>query len=135
MVVQVKITVKEFERILAQPDNQDKLLELINGEIVEKMPTEKHGYVVLKIGGRLMDYVEEHDLGIVSTDAAHNLPTDEYNEYLPDISFISGKREMVDEGAVRQMPDLAVEVKSPGNTIKGLREKANDYLLRGSKMV
>ena len=34
------VSVDEFERILALPENRDRLLELINGKIIEKMPTE-----------------------------------------------------------------------------------------------
>ena len=35
-------TIEEFERFLALPENADRLFELIDGEIVEKMPTEEH---------------------------------------------------------------------------------------------
>lgn len=33
------------------------------------------------------------------------------------------------------MPDLAVEVQSPSNTLKGMQEKAAYYLLNGTRMV
>jgi len=131
----VRITIQEFEQLAAQPANQDKLLELINGEIVEKMPTEEHGGIVLRLGGKLIEYVEENNLGFASTEAGHRLPSDEYNERLPDISFISGERQPVRNGVIPQMPDLAVEVKSPRNTYKSLREKADYYLQNGSRMV
>ena len=43
MTTQEKLyTVDEFEQIIAQPENSERLLELVNGEIVEKMPTEEH---------------------------------------------------------------------------------------------
>jgi Uma2 family endonuclease len=32
-------TVEEFEQLADSPENRDRLLELINGEIVEKVPT------------------------------------------------------------------------------------------------
>lgn len=37
---QLLYTVDEFEQIASQPENQDKLLELIDGELAEKIPTE-----------------------------------------------------------------------------------------------
>ncbi|MCL4880357.1 MAG: hypothetical protein KJ064_27135 [Anaerolineae bacterium] len=36
-------TIEEFEHILGLPENRDRLLELIEGEIVEKMVTQEHG--------------------------------------------------------------------------------------------
>lgn len=37
------VTLDEFERISAQPGNRARRLEIINGEIVETMPTEERG--------------------------------------------------------------------------------------------
>jgi hypothetical protein len=36
-------SVDEFEQLINLPENRERLLELINGEIVEKMPAEEHG--------------------------------------------------------------------------------------------
>lgn len=36
-------TVEGFEAFLALPENRGRLFELVEGEIVEKMPTEEHG--------------------------------------------------------------------------------------------
>jgi len=38
-------TVGEFEQILAQTADNDRLLELIHGEIIEKSATEEHGVI------------------------------------------------------------------------------------------
>ncbi len=42
-------TVEEFEQIADSPENAHRLLELIDGEIVEKMPNEEHGIVAMNI--------------------------------------------------------------------------------------
>ncbi len=42
-------TVDEFEELLKLPENAGRLLELIDGEIVEKMPTEEHGSIALPL--------------------------------------------------------------------------------------
>ncbi len=129
------VTVEEFEKVLAQPENKDRLLELINGEIVEKVPTEKHGELTLALGAAIRAHVVKHKLGRVGVEIRHQLPTDKRNSRLPDISFISGKRASVEHGSVRQMPDLAVELMSPDDTLEEAKDKAHYYLLNGSQKV
>jgi Uma2 family endonuclease len=41
----------------------------------------------------------------------------------------------VTEGSVPRLPDLAVEVQSPRNTVKAMHDKAYYYLANGVKMV
>jgi Uma2 family endonuclease len=54
---------------------------------------------------------------------------------LPDISVHLTDAPIVKKGPVLAMPDFAVEVKSPTNTLKGLREKAAFYLEKGCQIV
>ena len=42
MAVERKLTVADFDAFIAKPENVDRLFELINGEIVEKVPTQRH---------------------------------------------------------------------------------------------
>ncbi len=128
-------TVKEFERLLEQPENRERLLQLINGEIVEKMPTEEHGQIALLIGAALLAFVQPRKLGRVGVEVRHSVPDDQHNSRLPDVSFISGQRPLVKVGSVPQMPDLAIEIKSPDNSLKELRERADYYLLNGTRLV
>ena len=137
MAIQSQLyTVDEFERLLEQPENSDRLLELIDGEIVEKMPTEEHGIVVLKIGSRLLIFVDLTKIGRVGVEIRHRNPEDNYNDRLPDISFTADTTTpVVTKGAVLRFPDLAVEVKSPSDSYRQMREKAAYYLANGTKMV
>jgi Uma2 family endonuclease len=41
----------------------------------------------------------------------------------------------VKKGSVPEMPDLAVEVKSPDDSLKLLRDKAHYYLANGTRLV
>jgi Uma2 family endonuclease len=50
-------TVDEFETFIARPEHADRLFELINGEIVEKMPTQRHGVVTVNISAELKNDV------------------------------------------------------------------------------
>jgi Uma2 family endonuclease len=130
-----KTTLSAFHEFIERPENQDKLFELINGEIVQKVVTQKHGKIALRIGARLIDFVDEHELGHAGVEVSYNAPGDEENERLPDVSVHLTDQPPVAKGAVQGMPDLAVEVKSPSNTYMSLREKASYYLRNGSKMV
>jgi len=130
-----KYTVEEFEQLLAQAEHGDRLLELIHGEIVEKMPTEEHGVVAGNVFAPLHNFVTPQRLGRVGFEVRHRPPDDAYNSRLPDISFSSVRRPLVIKGSVPTMPDLAVEVQSPNDTIKEMREKATYYLANGAKLV
>lgn len=137
MVVQKErlYTVPEFEDLLSQPENQDRLLELINGEIVEKMPTEEHGEIQAIIVAALIAFVLPRKLGRVGVEVRHRMPIDDANSRLPDVSFIAGNRPRVTEGSVPQMPDLAVEIKSPDDSLKKLIDKAHYYMANGTRLV
>ncbi len=127
-------TLDSFEKFTL--DHPDRLFELVNGMIVEKMPTEEHGLIVGNIHALLWQHVKQNKLGRVGVEIRHQTPGDNYNDLLPDVSFSSDTdRPIVTQGGVQGMPDLAVEVKSPNDTYSGLREKAYYYLQNGSKMV
>lgn len=128
-------TVEEFERIADAPENTDRLLELIDGEIVEKVPTERHGMVTGNIYGPLWQHVKVTRAGRVVLEVRYRRPEDRHNARIPDIAFTSGNRPVVDKGSVPLMPDLAVEVKSPSDTLKKMREKARYYLSNGTQLV
>lgn len=132
--VQLK-TIKEFDEFIQEhPDN---LYEFINGEIVEKVPTEEHSLIVGNIYFALRTFVQANDLGRVAFEVRRRVPDDNHNARLPDVEFTSTERllPIVRDGAVPQMPDLAVEIKSSSDTYISLREKAIYYLKNGSQLV
>ena len=130
-----KYTVEEFEQLFAQAEDGDRLLELIHGEIVEKMPTEEHGVVAGNAVFALRSYVQIHKSGRVGVEVRHRIPADEWNSRMPDVSYSTVRRALVTKGSVPTMPDLAVEVQSPDDSIKAMREKAAYYLANGAKLV
>lgn len=137
MVVEKKLyTVDDFEAFLDLPENEDRLFELIDGEIVEKMPTKKHATLAARLTIRIGIFVEQHNLGRISIELRHRSEGDNRNSFIPVISFTSNERmtPMNDE-ADSQMPDLAIEVQSPRDTIRKMRAKAEYYLAHGSRMV
>jgi Uma2 family endonuclease len=130
-------TVEEFEAFIQRPENADRLFELIDGEIVEKVPTEEHGVLALLLGGEIYIYLKQHPIGRASVEARHKMPSDKENARLPDIAFTSNERALpiTTAGAVPQMPDLCIEIQSPNDTPLSMREKALYYLKNGSRMV
>jgi len=130
-------TFEEFEEFLRQPENRDRFFELIDGEIVEKVPTLEHGVIALRIGSRLLIFVEAHGLGWVAVEVRYRVPDDNSNSRQPDVSFSSNARvpKLVKQGAVLQMPDLVVEVKSPDDTFIGQRRRAEYYIANGTRLV
>ena len=138
MTVEKQITtIEAFERFIAQSEHRDRSFELINGEIVEKMPTEEHGIIAARIVAEFIIFLKDHPMGRAAVEARYRLPDDSRNDLIPDVSYISNERALAvtKKGAVPQMPDLAVEVKSPDDSNNELRAKAIYYLKAGSRMV
>lgn len=133
-IEQKLITVDEYEDFLAQ--HPDGLYELIHGEIVEKVPTQEHGVIATKIAARLLVFMEDNLIaGHVATEARYRPADDQHNDRLPDVSVHLTDQPVVKRGAVKELPNLAVEVKSPNDSNKRMREKAAYYIENGCRMV
>lgn len=129
------LTVLEFEKQFLNPEDSNRLVELIDGKLYEKMPTEEHGVIASNIVFLLKLFVKQFGYGRVGVEVRHRIPSDNHNSRLPDVSFSTTEREIVRQGSVPEMPDLAVEIKSPSDTIRDLRQTADYYLAHGSKSV
>ena len=128
-------TVADFDAFLNQPENQDRLFELINGEIVEKMPTEQHGYIAGLIVTAINNFTLPRRLGIAAVEARHRNRSDQYNDRIPDVSFTKERRQLVAQGSVARFPDLVVEIRSSDDSVQGMRDKAADYIKNGVSIV
>ncbi|MBC7815113.1 MAG: Uma2 family endonuclease [Burkholderiales bacterium] len=137
MVVEKKlVTADEYEDFIALPENRNRRFELFNGEIIEMSPTMEHGISGSIINGELYSWNKVNPIGRVMTETSYQMPDDEHNAPIPDVSFIVGlDTPIVRKGNVPRMPDLAVEVKSPTNTYLEQREKAAYYIANGCRLV
>lgn len=107
------VTASEFGAIIQAPENHERLLELVHGEVVEKMPTEAHGKLAALIAYFLLAFIRPKGIKAhVGVEVRHEVPDDQYNSRLPDVSLRLSDTTPVDSGAVSQMPDLAVEIQS-----------------------
>jgi Uma2 family endonuclease len=129
------ITVADYERIAALPENRERRLELIDGEIREKtMPTENHGLLQMNLGFALASFAHPRKLGRVTIETRYQKPDDPHNALIPDLSFSSARRPLVERGSVPTLPDLVVEIQSPDDSLKGLRAKIRYFLDNGAKV-
>lgn len=135
MSIQAKlIPLKEFEAfVLTHPEG---LFELIAGEIVEKVTSEKHGKIASIIVSEIRFFLKHHPniQGIYGVEVSYRLPNNDYYELRPDVSFRLTTEE-ASETILDKLPDFAIEVKSASNSYKELREKAALYLAHGSRLV
>lgn len=134
MTVETLISIENYEAFLeAHPDG---LFELVHGEIVEKVPTQEHSVIATKISARLLVFVEDHNIKAhVAVEARFRPQESRHNDRIPDVSVQFTEQPPVSQGAVTGMPDLAVEIKSPTDSIGSIREKAAYYLENGCRMV
>jgi Uma2 family endonuclease len=137
MAVQKQVySIAQFEEFIARPENEERLFELIDGEIVEKVVTQAHGIVAANFATHLNLYAWQRPIGRVAVEARHRPADDDENDRLPDVSFVADmSKAVVREGAVLSMPDLAIEIKSPSDSLRKMREKARYYLANGTKLV
>jgi Uma2 family endonuclease len=136
MVIQKKtMTTPEFLAFANLPENADKLLELIEGEIVEKVASFTPSEIGSTVNYYIKGYLIQHPIGYVTGEAGSYVMDDD-NTFMPDVGYISKAR--LPERPPRECPlppDFAVEVKSPSDAKRALRRKAEKYLELGTKMV
>jgi Uma2 family endonuclease len=131
-----KFSLQEF---LAMPESGDRM-ELIDGEIVSKVsPTSPHSLAQKRLLIRLNDWCEETNLGEVNPEWTVTLKRNGMDwAPVPDLTYISYERVPADWdelGPCPGIPQLVVEIISPGQTFSGMTSKATDYLLAGIKSV
>ncbi len=130
-----KLTRDEFYAIANLPENAEKILELVDGEIVEKMVSYVPSVIAINIATELKLFVRGTALGtITGVDGCYDMPNGDM--LCPDVAFIVKAR--LTEVPTREAPVppyLAVEIKSPTDTYIGTRQKTEKYLAMGVRLV
>ncbi len=130
------LTIEEFER-LTPPD--DGGYELVEGELVKlTFPTPLHNLTASHIWRLLDDFVRENKLGRAFPDnTGYVLSRDPDTLRGPDVAFLRAERASAIDlrSNIPVAPDLAVEVISPSDTIRGMREKVDQFLAAGCRTV
>ena len=126
------LTVKDLEKVQRQLGD-DYRVELVDGEIVLTSPS---GYesdeVAFEFGAQLRNWVKPRQLGrVTGAGAGFNLPNSDTRA--PDVSFVKAERLRRSPRSFAELaPDLMGEVKSPTDSLKGLRTKIDQFLEQGT---
>ncbi len=140
MTVKEKLyTVDDLWAMEHDPAYEGRYFYLIDGMLFEdEMPGRTHGRLAIKLGRYLDEFVESHDLGEVTSETGYYPDEDTRDTLLlPDIAFQRSESVPQPEpaGYVQAMPDLAVEIVSPNDTLAKARRKAQVYLHNGTSLV
>ena len=114
--------------------------ELIRGELCETMPSGgKHGEVVVNMVIPMGSHIRSRRLGrLAASDSGVLLERDPDTVREPDIAYISAERLPLDvevTGYYEVVPDLVVEVVSPGDSAREVMDKALMWLSYGTRLV
>ena len=133
-----KYTVADFDWLAQLPQYRDSRFEIVEGEIVDMPPVgEWHGFGSTRIGRLLDEFVEATSAGIVTSETGYYDKEDDETLLGPDVAFRRTDKpaDPDSDRFVPVMPDLAVEIKSPGNSYLAMQRKARLYLKRGTEIV
>ena len=128
-------TAEELEHL---PSN-GKRLELVKGKLYEMAPAGgRHGYTAMNTGIVLGAYVKLNGLGrTFAAETGFILQRSPDTVRAPDVAFIAQSRLPVDDipdSFLEIIPDLVVEVVSPGDSRREVEEKMADWLRSGVRL-
>lgn len=129
MVIQTRYTMEEFIEFVHLPENEDRLFELINGEIIDVSPGRTRfsetGHI---LAAAVRPFCTAHDLPCHTSGeaGAYNIMG---NVVMPDFAY--KRTPMSDEYPDPTPPEWAVEVISPTDKATDIRNKRQIYLDAG----
>ncbi|HEY3969102.1 MAG TPA: Uma2 family endonuclease [Planctomycetaceae bacterium] len=114
--------------------------ELIRGELSSMSPAgSEHGVVTMRLSLLLGSYIADKNLGLLfGAESGFFIERDPDTVRAPDIAYV--RRERIPAGGIPEgywagPPDLAVEVVSPGDTVRAVDEKVSGWLAAGTTTV
>jgi Uma2 family endonuclease len=131
------LTAREFALRPEPPDGSRE--ELVRGEVVTMPPPSfPYGEVAAQIGFLLKTFVHGKNLGRVVGETGVRTEHDPDSVRGPDVSYWSYER-LPRQQSIDVYPevaaDLCVEVRSPSNSLRELRDRAAEYFVAGVRMV
>jgi Uma2 family endonuclease len=125
-------TATEKDVLAVRAGLERRLCELVDGVLVEKAMSKAASLLTTVIIQKIWNFVAKKNLGVI-LGADGMIRTFPGQVRIPDVSFISWDRypgeEFPDEGVSSVVPNLAVEVISPGNPRAEIDRKLRDYFL------
>lgn len=135
MALQIShMTVEEFDIFAELPQNRDKMLEYIGGEVVEVPSNPAASRFSQIVAGEMYIYLKSNPIGHLTGEAGGYMVSGE--RYAPDVAYISKAKQpdLAQRGYNPLPPDLAVEVDFPSTyeSQRELRTKIVNYLAAGT---
>ncbi len=119
-------------------ERDGRLVELLDGILVEKPMGARESFMAIAIAMHLMTFVRPRRLGVVGG-ADCLMRVVEGRNRLPDVNFTSWGRLPADDAHLQPVadfsPDLAVEVLSASNTAGEIEQKIREYFRGGTRLV
>jgi len=123
------VTLEQFHTFIALPENAEGLFELINGEIVEKMPGRtSNSQISVKLVSKVIVHCETNNLPcfVSGADGAYRIGK---SVIAPDMAY--KRTPMSEDYPDPQPPLLAAEVISPTDEPTAVNEKIAIYIQAG----
>lgn len=127
------------DELFEMPDDNSRS-ELVRGELKRMSPAgEEHGRIGMELAIPLGYHVKKNNLGkLYLAETGFLIQTNPDTVRAPDIAFVRMQRIKETPKAKSYWlgaPDLAVEVTSPGDTVREVEEKVTEWLEAGARMV
>lgn len=134
------VTADELPALSARLSAQGKRTELVRGDLVVMAPAGgRHGQVAHTLALFIGNHVRERNLGrVFAAETGFLLRRSPDTVRAPDVAFVRGQRlkaEGAPAGFLELAPDLAVEVVSSGDSAAAVRNKIQDWLAAGTRLV
>jgi Uma2 family endonuclease len=131
-------TATEEDVVRAVDGEPKRLVELVDGILVEKPMGYREGLLAASLMVFVAGFVRSRNLGVVGApDSIMRLKKGQNR--LPDLSFTAWANLPSNDAHLKSVavfaPDLAIEVISPGNTRKEIERKRREYFAAGTKLV
>ncbi|MCY4020338.1 MAG: Uma2 family endonuclease [Chloroflexi bacterium] len=132
------LDVDAVSELMRQPEFADKRFYLISGVMYEMPPVKRrHSKLSVTISSILLNVVDEGRLDEVHTEIGCYPQGDRRTLFAPDVAYFShaSLSQQPEDEFLSVMPDLAIEIASPSDSLAQLRRKAAIYLDNGSSLV
>lgn len=132
------MTAEEFYEWGNRPENDNKRLELVRGEVVElPLLTKRHSVVCVKVGTAMECYSTNHKKGYATNDVGVILERNPDTVRCPNLAYFEDADTFADLDPIfaQHPPLVAAEVLSPEDRPGKVMRKIAEYLQAGVRMV